>query len=83
MSRLSEKEHPNIVKLYQVIDTKTKLYLVMEYPGRDVCDLYDFIEKNNNGKGLVEKVAKHIFRQVNNMVLCIVDFEIQNRTNLI
>lgn len=29
LSRLSEQQHPNIVKLYQVIDTKTKLYLVM------------------------------------------------------
>lgn len=29
LSRLSEHEHPNIVKLYQVINTKTKLYLVM------------------------------------------------------
>lgn len=29
LSRLSEKEHPNIVKLYHVIDTKYKLYLVM------------------------------------------------------
>jgi len=65
LSRLSEKEHPNIVKLYQVIDTKTKLYLIMEYPGRDVCDLYDFIEKNNTQRsGLNEKVAKHIFRQI-------------------
>lgn len=28
-SILSEHEHPNIVKLYQCIDTRTKLYLVM------------------------------------------------------
>lgn len=68
LSRLSEKEHPNIVKLYQVIDTKTKLYLVMEYAGRNVCDLYDFIEKNNTRSGLTEKVARHIFRQICNAI---------------
>lgn len=28
-SILSEREHPNVVKLYQCIDTRTKLYLVM------------------------------------------------------
>lgn len=65
LSRLSEYEHPNIVKLYQVIDTKTKLYLVMEYCGRDVCDLYDYIQKKLGGSGLQEFEAKHIFRQVN------------------
>ncbi|RWS05354.1 protein kinase-like protein 6, partial [Dinothrombium tinctorium] len=64
LSRLSEHEHPNIVKLYQVIDTKTKLYLVMEYCGRDVCDLYDYIQKRNSGNGLKESEAKHIFRQI-------------------
>ncbi|XP_053214588.1 serine/threonine-protein kinase SIK2-like [Panonychus citri] len=63
LSRLSEKEHPNIVKLYQVIDTKTKLYLVMEYPGKDVCDLYDYIDRKSS-KGLKETEARHIFRQI-------------------
>ena len=28
-SILSEHEHPNVVKLYQCIDTRSKLYLVM------------------------------------------------------
>ncbi|XP_074598221.1 uncharacterized protein LOC141852949 [Brevipalpus obovatus] len=64
LSRLSEKEHPNIVKLYQVIDTKTKLYLVMEYPGKDVCDLYDYLHFRSNCKGLCESEARHIFLQI-------------------
>ncbi|RWS25908.1 protein kinase-like protein 6 [Leptotrombidium deliense] len=64
LSRLSEQEHPNIVKLYQVIDTNMKLYLVMEYCGRNVCDLYDYIQKRNSGNGLKETEAKYIFRQI-------------------
>ncbi|CAG2111376.1 unnamed protein product, partial [Medioppia subpectinata] len=63
-SRLSEHEHQNVVKLYQVIDTRTKLYLVMEYCGQDVCDLYDHIQRRNHGNGLKESEAKHIFRQI-------------------
>ncbi|XP_054164751.1 uncharacterized protein LOC128962404 [Oppia nitens] len=63
-SRLSEHEHQNVVKLYQVIDTRTKLYLVMEYCGQDVCDLYDHIQRRNHGNGLKEVEAKHIFRQI-------------------
>ncbi|CAG2179122.1 unnamed protein product, partial [Oppiella nova] len=63
-SRLSEHEHENVVKLYQVIDTRTKLYLVMEYCGQDVCDLYDHIQRRNHGNGLRESEAKHIFRQI-------------------
>lgn len=50
--------------ILQVIDTKSKLYLVMEYCGRDVCDLYDYIQKKLGGSGLDESEAKHIFRQV-------------------
>lgn len=38
-SRLSEHEHQNVVKLYQVIDTRTKLYLVM---GESI-NLYDIL----------------------------------------
>ncbi|UXI16995.1 Kaptin [Sarcoptes scabiei] len=63
-SILSRHEHPNVVKLYQCIDTRTKLYLVMEYCGSDVCDLYDHIQKRNDGNGLEEDEAKFIFRQI-------------------
>ncbi|KAH9516480.1 hypothetical protein DERF_007215 [Dermatophagoides farinae] len=63
-SILSRHEHPNVVKLYQCIDTRTKLYLVMEYCGNNVCDLYDHIQKKNDGDGLDENEARHIFRQI-------------------
>jgi hypothetical protein len=41
-----------------------KFILYLEYCGRDVCDLYDHIQKRNHGNGLKESEAKHIFRQV-------------------
>ena len=44
LSRLSEHQHANIVKLYQVIDTKTKLYLVMgklQFISRSQLDLIE------------------------------------------
>ncbi|KAH9422280.1 hypothetical protein DERP_002577 [Dermatophagoides pteronyssinus] len=63
-SILSRNEHPNVVKLYQCIDTRTKLYLVMEYCGNNVCDLYDYIQKKNDGDGLDSMEAKHIFKQI-------------------
>ncbi|OTF79920.1 protein kinase-like protein [Euroglyphus maynei] len=63
-SILSRHEHPNVVKLYQCIDTRTKLYLVMEYCGNNVCDLYDYIQKKNDGDGLDANEAKHIFKQI-------------------
>ncbi|VEL28603.1 unnamed protein product, partial [Protopolystoma xenopodis] len=53
-------QHPNVVRLYEVIDTGTKLYLVLELG--DGGDLYDFIMRHEDGVG--EQVAKRYFRQI-------------------
>ncbi|OON14765.1 kinase domain protein, partial [Opisthorchis viverrini] len=53
-------QHPNVVRLYEVIDTPAKLYLILELG--DGGDLYDYITKQ--GCGLHEKVAKRYFRQI-------------------
>ena len=39
------------------------LYL-SEYCGRNVCDLFDHIQRRNGGNGLPETEARHIFYQV-------------------
>lgn len=51
--------HPNIVKLYEVIETKHTLFLVMEYASRG--ELYDYLVVH--GK-LKEKEARAKFRQI-------------------
>ena len=56
--------HPNIVRLYEVIDTATKLYLILELG--DGGDLYDFIMRHE--KGVDEDVARTIFRQTVNAI---------------
>ncbi|CAI2737528.1 unnamed protein product [Dicrocoelium dendriticum] len=53
-------QHPNVVRLYEVIDTPNKLYLILELG--DGGDLYDYIMKH--GCGLHETVAKRYFRQI-------------------
>lgn len=53
-------QHPNVVRLYEVIDTQTKLYLILELG--DGGDLYDYIMRHENG--LDQESARHYFRQV-------------------
>ena len=57
-------QHENVVKLYQVIDTQTKLYLILEFA--DGGDLYDYIMKHD--KGLNEDQARHYFSQIVNAI---------------
>nr|XP_033785970.1 SNF-related serine/threonine-protein kinase [Geotrypetes seraphini] len=53
-------QHPNVVRLYEVIDTQTKLYLILELG--DGGDLFDYIMKHEDG--LSEELAKRYFAQV-------------------
>ena len=47
-------QHPNVVRLYEVIDTATKLYLILELG--DGGDMYDCIMKRDGG--LSEEVRR-------------------------
>lgn len=53
-------QHPHVVRLYEVIDTQTKLYLILELG--DGGDLYDYIMKHEDG--LNEHLAREYFRQI-------------------
>ncbi len=53
-------QHPHVVRLYEVIDTETKLYLVLEFA--DGGDMYDYIMRHEGG--LDEDQAKKYFRQI-------------------
>ncbi|ALC46375.1 KP78a [Drosophila busckii] len=51
--------HPNIVRLYQVIESERTLYLIMEYASRG--ELFDHLVKNGRMR---ERDARVIFRQL-------------------
>jgi len=53
-------QHPHVVRLYEVIDTATRLYLVLEWG--DGGDMYDHIMRHDGG--LQEKVARRYFSQI-------------------
>ncbi|VDD88981.1 unnamed protein product, partial [Enterobius vermicularis] len=54
-------QHPNIVRLYEVIDTQTKLFLILELGD---YDMYDFIMRN----GCPEDIAQQYFCQIINAI---------------
>lgn len=62
--RLSEYEHPNILKLYQTIDSEDKLFLVTEYCGPHACDLHDYLLRKHSRDGLSQKEAQIFFIQI-------------------
>lgn len=51
--------HPNIVKLYEVIETEKTLYLVMEYISNG--EVFEYLVKNGRMK---ENIARQKFRQI-------------------
>ncbi|XP_061208213.1 SNF-related serine/threonine-protein kinase-like isoform X2 [Neopsephotus bourkii] len=53
-------QHPNVVRLYEVIDTHAKLYLILELG--DGGDMFDHIMRHEGG--LPEARAKHYFAQI-------------------
>ena len=60
--KLMEKmKHPNIIRLYEVIDTSKYVILVMEYVGGG--SLHGYLKSKPNRR-LDEDDAKRIFRQV-------------------
>eukprot|EP00045_Choanoeca_perplexa_P009187 m.87635 g.87635 ORF g.87635 m.87635 type:complete len:607 (+) comp14787_c0_seq1:264-2084(+) len=59
VSIMKSLDHPNIVKLYEVIDTERKLYLVMEYASGG--EVFDYLVSHGRMK---EKEARIKFRQI-------------------
>lgn len=53
-------DHPQIIKLYEVIDTEATLYVFMEYAAEG--ELFDFLIRNDGE--LREDIARRLFRQI-------------------
>ncbi|MED6191579.1 CBL-interacting serine/threonine-protein kinase 21 [Stylosanthes scabra] len=59
ISTMKLLHHPNIVRIFEVIGTKTKIYIVMEYvSGGHVLDKMSYEKK------LSERVARKLFQQL-------------------
>lgn len=56
---MKKLQHPNIVRLYEVIETPTDLCLIMEYASGG--EIFEFLVVHGRMK---EKDARHVFRQI-------------------
>ena len=56
---LKQLHHPNVVQIYEIIETEKDLYLVMEHIGGG--ELFDLIVQNQR---LKEKVACKYFQEL-------------------
>ncbi|KAI6241420.1 Kinase domain protein [Aphelenchoides fujianensis] len=54
-------QHPNIVRLYEVIDTQTKLFLILELGD---YDMHDYIMRVSERGGCKESEAQQYFSQI-------------------
>eukprot|EP00358_Blepharisma_japonicum_P001562 CAMPEP_0202954070 /NCGR_PEP_ID=MMETSP1395-20130829/50334_1 /ASSEMBLY_ACC=CAM_ASM_000871 /TAXON_ID=5961 /ORGANISM="Blepharisma japonicum, Strain Stock R1072" /LENGTH=371 /DNA_ID=CAMNT_0049669345 /DNA_START=121 /DNA_END=1236 /DNA_ORIENTATION=- len=64
---LAMLDHPNIVKLYETIDTTRQLHIVMEYVSG--CSLHGYLKRKPNRR-LEENEAKRIIKQI----LCAMEY---------
>jgi serine/threonine protein kinase len=58
---MERMNHPNICKLYDVLETSSQLFIIMEFVGGG--SLHSYLKSHDNRK-LPEKEAKRIFRQM-------------------
>lgn len=56
--------HPHVIRLYEVIETPTDIYVVMEYVPRG--ELFDYIVEKGR---LQEDEARHFFQQVESFII--------------
>ncbi|XP_075671069.1 serine/threonine-protein kinase ATG1a isoform X2 [Castanea sativa] len=59
ISILSTIDHPNIIRLFEAIETKDRIYLVLEY-----CDGGDLAAYINKHGKVSEAIARHFMRQL-------------------
>lgn len=59
--------HPHVIRLYEVIETPTDIYVIMEYVARG--ELFDYIVEKGR---LQEDEARRFFQQVESFVFFLV-----------